>query len=75
MTVIPNDGVIVVVNWEDYIIRVYQDSPEARHAIAEWRALDALYISDRLPEDDYRSIEEFMEERGHKRLNHIVEAT
>jgi hypothetical protein len=52
---------LVVVNWEDRIVRVYRNTAEARAALNAWRTLDAAYVRGEVSDTHYLSFTEYME--------------
>lgn len=58
---------LVIVNGEDSIVRVWENTEAARAALAEWQKHDQDYCDGILSEAEYKTIEEYMDWRGIKR--------
>ena len=63
---IERSELLVVVNWEDRIVRVFENTPEAEAALKAWEKHDTAYVNGTITDDDYREISEWMEERNVK---------
>lgn len=59
-----DNELLVIVNREDSIVRVFENTPEARRALAEWETHDQLYSAGEISDDDYRNLSEWMDEKG-----------
>lgn len=56
---------LLVVNFAgDNAVRVWKDSAEARKALSDWREHDEKYLKGEVSDDDYQSLDEWMEARG-----------
>lgn len=57
---------LVIINAEDHIVRVYENTEAAQIALTEWITHDRMYSNDEVSDDDYRNIDEWMTEKGIK---------
>lgn len=56
----------VIINAEDRIVRVYENTPATAPAYKGWLTHDQAYCDNQIPEAEYKTVEEWMDDNGIK---------